>query len=101
VTEAADEKHEGANMTTNMSRTIRRFAAGLLALAALGLAACGSNSSNTTSPAATPTTHATTPASAPTTSSSGSTKNGIPQGPNAGDRDADNSGGPSDGDGNL
>jgi hypothetical protein len=26
---------------------------------------------------------------------------GIPQGPNAGDQDGDNSGGPSDGDGNL
>jgi hypothetical protein len=27
--------------------------------------------------------------------------NGIPQGPNAGDADSDNRGGPSDGDGNL
>jgi hypothetical protein len=28
-------------------------------------------------------------------------KNGIPQGPGAGDQDADNNGGPSDGDGNI
>jgi hypothetical protein len=27
--------------------------------------------------------------------------NGIPQGPNAGDADSDNHGGPSDGDGNI
>jgi len=40
---------------------------------------------------------ATTPAPSPTTSTAG----GIPQGPGAGDQDADNNGGPSDGDGNI
>jgi hypothetical protein len=33
--------------------------------------------------------------------SSASSSSGIPQGPNVGDRDADNNGGPSDGDGKI
>ena len=75
-------------------RSIRRLITGALVLAALVLAGCGSNSSNSSS--------STTPAaSSGSTSSSGSSSSGIPQGPNAGDKDADNSGGPSDGDGNL
>jgi cytochrome c oxidase subunit 2 len=40
-------------------------------------------------------------ATPPASSSSSSSATGIPQGPNAGDRDSDNRGGPSDGDGNL
>ncbi len=43
----------------------------------------------------------TKPPTTTTTSSSSTSSSGIPQGPNAGDKDTDNNGGPSDGDGNL
>ena len=43
----------------------------------------------------------TTQSSSSSTTASPSGSSGIPQGPTAGDRDADNSGGPSDGDGNV
>ncbi len=74
----------------------RRWVALSFVLVALGAAGCGSSSSTTTSSPAAPA----ETKSAPATPSE-ATKNGIPQGPNAGDRDGDNSGGPSDGDGNL
>jgi hypothetical protein len=97
-------------MTRTMPRSVRRVAAGLLTLAAFGLAACGSTASSSSTPAAAPATSssstaaaapATTTAAPATTPAAGTTKNGIPQGPGAGDQDADNSGAPSDGDGNL
>jgi hypothetical protein len=78
--------------------------AGALAL----VTACGgsSNSSNS-QPAKSPAAQTSSAQSAPTTASnsggsggSGSNANGIPQN-NGGDHDGDNSGGPSDGDGNL
>lgn len=78
---------------------VRCLAAGLLALLALGLAACGSNSSNPAAKAAR--TGAAAPATTAAPSGTTSTANDIPQGPGAGDQDADNSGGPSDGDGNI
>jgi ABC-type glycerol-3-phosphate transport system substrate-binding protein len=78
-------------MSTMTSRFTRRSTAILLVASALGLAACGSNSSSSATPAAAPTTSST---------SSGSSSNGIPQG-NVGDNDSDNHGAPSDGDGNL
>ena len=88
-------------MTTTTPRTIRRLAAGLLVFAALGLAACGSTASSSSTPAASPTTTQSSTPPATTSGTTATTKNGIPQGPGAGDQDADNSGGPSDGDGNL
>ena len=79
-------------MTSMTSRSTRRLSATLLVLAALGLAACGSNASSSSTPAAAP--------AATSSTSSSSSSNGIPQG-NVGDNDADNHGGPSDGDGNI
>ncbi len=78
----------------------RHWLPALAAAIALVVAGCGSSSSSTSSaPAATSSAPAT---SAPATSApSSSSKNGIPQGPNAGDQDSDNNGGASDGDGNL
>jgi ABC-type phosphate transport system substrate-binding protein len=91
-------------MNATLIRSPRRLAAGLLVLVALGVAACGSNSSSSSSSTKS-STQSSQPASssggAATTTTSGSSSNGIPQGPNAGDADADNHGGPSDGDGNI
>lgn len=81
-------------------RSPRAWAAVLLVFAALGVAACGGNSSGSSSPSSgTSSTPAAT--SSPSTSTTSSSSNAIPQGPNAGDADSDNHGGPSDGDGNL
>ncbi len=93
-------------MTSKTHPSIRRLAPLAMVLVALAVAACGSNasSSSTSSPAAASTQSSSSSSAAaapPTTSSSAKTKNGIPQGPGAGDNDADNQGGPSDGDGNL
>jgi hypothetical protein len=79
-------------MNATLIRSPRRLAAGLLVLAALSLAACGSNSSSSGSSSS---------SSSQSSQSSGSSSGSIPQGPNAGDKDADNHGGPSDGDGNI
>ena len=79
-------------MSTATSRSIKRLAGGALIFMCLALAACGGSSSPSAA-----TSSATT--SAPAASSSGAAS-GIPQGPNAGDADSDNNGGPSDGDGN-
>lgn len=81
------------------TRSPRAWAAVLLVFAALGLAACGGNSSNPTSQSSGGS--STPAASSPSTSTQSSSSNSIPQGPNAGDADSDNHGGPSDGDGNL
>lgn len=62
---------------------------------ALGLSACSSSSSPTTSTSGPASTSATTTTIAPTTSTTLCT---VPQG-NGGDHDADNNGGPNDGDG--
>jgi ABC-type phosphate transport system substrate-binding protein len=73
----------------------RRWVALTLAVAAIVVAGCGgggSSSSASSSSSSPP---------AATSTSSGSSSSGIPQGPNAGDKDADNKGGPSDGDGNI
>jgi hypothetical protein len=85
------------------SRRRGSIAVGLASLAiALGLAACGSSSAPAANSGTTPTTApvattapTTAPTSAPTT-----TQCTIPQS-NGGDHDADNNGGPSDGDGCL
>jgi hypothetical protein len=85
-----------------MSFTLNRSAAGLALLTAL-LAGCGASTGSSPSggqsstPAAT-TPAATTPAATPSPATTKSS--GIPQG-NGGDQDADNNGGPSDGDGNI
>jgi hypothetical protein len=71
------------------------FAAGLVALVVAGCGG-GNSSSSTTSSSAAPASSTTTS----TTKASGPVP-GIPQGPNAGDKDSDNNGGPSDGDGNI
>jgi hypothetical protein len=91
-------------MNATKIRSTRRLTASLLVLVALGVAACGSNSSSSGS-----TTKSSTPATTQSSSSSGgasattskTSSNGIPQGASAGDADADNHGGPSDGDGNI
>ncbi len=76
---------------------LARLTAAVLLASAFALAGCGGGASSTSSTA----TSATSTTSTAATSTSGSASGGIPQGPNAGDKDADNSGGPSDGDGNL
>jgi hypothetical protein len=73
-----------------MSFSLTRLAAGVVLVAAL-IAACGGNSHTSSKPSQ----KAKTPAA--TSHASGGS---IPQG-NGGDRDADNNGGPSDGDGNI
>jgi hypothetical protein len=80
------------------SRTARRWIAAIMAIAAIAVAGCGGGSSSKSSSSSSP------PAATSTGSSSSagsSSSNGIPQGPNAGDKDSDNQGGPSDGDGNI
>jgi hypothetical protein len=85
-----------------MSLTLTRSAAGLALLTAL-LAGCGASAKSQpagNTPAAStsaPSSPAASPSAAPAHSSGSS---GIPQG-NGGDQDADNNGGPSDGDGNI
>jgi len=114
-------------MSLITSKSIRRLAPGLLVLVAVGVTACGSNSSTsstpsvpaaqtstvapatsssstaTSAPATTTTKPATTTTKPATTTSSsgGAAVSGIPQGATAGDQDADNQGAPSDGDGNV
>lgn len=87
-------------MKPTTTRSARGWAALLLVLASLGVAACGGGSGNSSTPAATSSTPAAA-SSSPSTSTQSSSSNSIPQGPNAGDADSDNHGGPSDGDGNL
>jgi hypothetical protein len=66
-------------------------------VAALVVAGCGGAPSGSSHAA----THSTTPAAQHQTQAQGTpTTSGIPQG-NGGDQDADNNGGPSDGDGNI
>jgi hypothetical protein len=101
--------------TTPTSPSTRWRATGAVALVALSLAlaACGSSGSATSStggaasaaprpyggsPATTSAATTSTPAK---TSTPAAASSGIPQGPTAGDRDSDNNGGPSDGDGNI
>jgi hypothetical protein len=71
------------------------FLSGLLVVLALAVAGCGGGGSSPSSTSSVPA------ASAPASTSSQSSSSGIPQGPHAGDQDGDNSGGPSDGDGNI
>src|SRR5271170_2226969 len=82
---------EDPHMTTKSNRRWQ-FLSGLLVVLALALAGCGGVSSSPSS---------TSSSAAPAASSSQSSSSGIPQGANAGDRDSDNQGAPSDGDGNL
>ena len=81
------------------AKAFKRRPQGLLALAVVGvativLAACGPTAAGGSSSPQSP-----APTHAPTTAPAHST-NPIPQG-NGGDGDADNNGGPSDGDGNI
>ena len=78
---------------------MRRIVAGLwlvLLLTALALTACGSSKSTGNTPATSPTTSGSSPTTAPPSGST--TACTIPQN-NGGDHDADNNGGPDDGDG--
>lgn len=81
------------------------LAAGVIAFAVAGCGGGSSSSSTASSPPASSSTASSTTSSSPpatsTSSSSGGASSGIPQGANAGDKDPDNSGGPSDGDGNI
>jgi len=79
---------EGSRMSGKFVRTL---IGGLALLAAL-VAGCSSNH--------TPTHHHSTHSSAPSGGGGGGGTGSIPQG-NQGDHDADNNGGPSDGDGNI
>jgi hypothetical protein len=72
----------------------RRWLGLALVVAAIAVAGCGGGGGSSASKSSA------APASSATSSSAGSS-GGIPQGPNAGDKDSDNRGGPSDGDGNL
>jgi hypothetical protein len=76
-------------MTLNLL-TARRWLGVALVVAAIGAAGCGGGSSSSKSSSSAP---------AASSTSSGSSSSGIPQGPNAGDKDSDNNGGASDGDG--
>lgn len=80
-------------MTVKLMSPRRWLALGLV-LAAVALSACGGGGSSASKSSSAP--GATT-----TSGSGGSSSGGIPQGPNAGDKDSDNQGGPSDGDGNI
>jgi hypothetical protein len=80
-------------------KSSRRLLGASLVIAALAVAGCGGGGSSSSTSSATSSTAQSSSTSAP--ASSGSSSSGIPQGPNAGDRDADNQGGPSDGDGNI
>jgi hypothetical protein len=85
---------EDSDMTRKSNRRWQ-FLSGLLVVLALAVAGCGGGGSSS------PKTSSTPAASAPASSSAQSSASGIPQGPNAGDQDSDNQGGPSDGDGNI
>jgi hypothetical protein len=77
--------------------TTRRWLGLALTVAAIAAAGCGGGSSSSKSSSS-----SSAPAATSTSSSGGSSaSSGIPQGPNAGDKDSDNQGGPSDGDGNI
>jgi hypothetical protein len=92
-----------------MPRSKRNRLASLLALAsvlaALGVAGCGGGTTSHTKAASgtaittTPTTSR-SPVTTPSQSAPSPATTGIPQG-NGGDQDADNNGGPSDGDGEI
>ena len=96
-------------MNLSSLNPLRRYAAGVLLIAALAAAGCGSTPSHTHSTAPKPASSSgggSSGGSASGGSSSGGSSgvasaSGIPQGANAGDADSDNHGGPSDGDGNL
>lgn len=90
-------------MGTATSGSIRRFGGLALVAVSLAVAGCGSSGSSSSSSAATSSAApaATSTSSAAPSSSASGGASGIPQGPNAGDKDSDNKGGPSDGDGNL
>jgi hypothetical protein len=80
-------------MTMNLTFP-RRWLGLALVVAAIAVAGCGGGGGSSASKSSA------APASS-ATSSSGGSSGGIPQGPNAGDKDSDNQGGPSDGDGNI
>ena len=83
-------------MTMNLTSP-RRWLGLALVVAAIAVAGCGGGGgSSATSSSSAPASSASS-----TSSSGGSSSGGIPQGPNAGDKDSDNQGGPSDGDGNI
>ncbi len=92
-----------------MSTRIKNFrfalssllAAGVIAFALAGCGGGSSSSSTTSTAASSPPPASTSTSSSPATTSSSASSGGIPQGANAGDQDADNHGGPSDGDGNI
>lgn len=73
---------------------VKQLIGAALLVTALAVAGCGGGSSSSS-------TKSSSSAPASTSTSSQSSSSGIPQGPNAGDKDADNNGGPTDGDGNI
>lgn len=80
-------------MSTEFTRSTRGLIGAALVTLALLVAGCGSSPPASGSKA---------PSSSGSSGSGGSSSSsGIPQGANAGDADADNHGGPSDGDGNI
>ncbi|MBV9000499.1 MAG: hypothetical protein JO304_15665 [Solirubrobacterales bacterium] len=99
ITKTLHTPTDKLDMTTNLTFP-RRWLGLALVVAAIAVAGCGGGGgSSATSSSSAPASSAT---SASSSSSAGSSSaGGIPQGPNAGDKDSDNQGGPSDGDGNL
>jgi hypothetical protein len=97
-----NDNERTGNVTSTMINRPRAWLAASLAVAALLLAACGGGSSTSSKSSSSASSTSSAPAAASSTSSaSSSAASGIPQGPNAGDKDTDNNGGPTDGDGNL
>jgi len=78
--------------------SVKRFGSLSLVVICLAMAGCGGSSSSSSSSSSAP---AATSSSSSASSSASGGSSSIPQGPNAGDKDSDNKGGPSDGDGNL
>jgi hypothetical protein len=95
----ASRRNDDTDMPTALINHPRAWLATSLVAAALLLAACGGGSSTSSSSTAAASSTATSSASSSSPSASGAS--GIPQGPKAGDQDADNQGGPTDGDGNI
>jgi hypothetical protein len=92
-------------MSSKLKGSAHTWIGAALVTVALVVAGCGSSppASGSKAPATTTSSSSTGSSSSASggASAGGSSSNGIPQGANAGDADADNHGGPSDGDGNL
>jgi hypothetical protein len=101
TSKAAITKEQRTDMPIALFTHPRAWLASSLVAAALLVAACGGGSSTSSSSSSASAPASTTTSKTSSSSPSASGASGIPQGANAGDKDADNQGGPTDGDGNL